>query len=156
MKHYLFLAILLLLPACNISSDNFPSISGPVSYAELISKSLAEQQSIVGSLSAEERALLWSRKLDDTLASLSLTENEKNIIRPLRALICKEMFLPDTPERSLYNSLSPCIESLLTSQMGWDDKKMVVFLETIMTEKEIISTPHLSYLLPLEWELDKW
>ena len=122
--------------SCNNPNSGLPS-DPDLNYQELITKTPAQQGSIIAKLNPKTRVALWIRKIDDTLASEQLNDREKNLIRPLRSMISQEVFIEGSPENELFNAFCPILEDLLIKEMGWDEKKLFKYLETVMTEEEI-------------------
>lgn len=104
---------------------------------EIISKSLPEQTLYFQSLSPTEQCALMRNKLNDTLNSTNLTDEEKEIIRPLTDIITPELYQSnDGSLNKAFEMMTESISSTLKDKYGWSDMKLFKYFETIMTERE--------------------
>lgn len=121
----------LVVSCCNTETKTFPM------REELLSKTLPEQVEMLQSLAPEEQFDFWKIKLNNTLASKSLSDEEKDLIRPLAdALTPKAYQEEETPEGKALKQLSEEISARLKNEYNWSDLKVFKYFETIMTEQE--------------------
>lgn len=102
---------------------------------ELVSMTPCELSTFQSSLSPEEKSQYWQYKLENTLQSKNLTDDEKEVIRPLMELSDKDHYEED------YQGDDSLIIDQITEELkekfGWDQAKLVKYLGTILTEEEI-------------------
>ena len=101
---------------------------------ELVSLTPCELQKKLSTLSAGELCELWRYKMDNTLKSKNLSDEEKEIIRHLESLLTKENYEDnndDDPE--FINQLT----EELKEKFGWNDEKLYKYLGTVLTEEEV-------------------
>lgn len=100
---------------------------------DLVSLTPCELQKKTSTLSAGELCELWRYKMDNTLKSKNLSDEEKEIIRPLESLMIKENFEDNSDD---YTEIMDQITGALKEKFGWDDAKLLKYLGTILTEEE--------------------
>lgn len=135
MKSHLTLILLFFAVSCNLF--NVSNSSNQAFREEILSKSIPEQTLYFQSLSPTEQCALMSTKINNTLSSTNITEEEKMILRPLAGLLKPELYqLTDSPLNNSFDSMVQQITSTLKNKYGWSDVKLFKYFETIMTEEE--------------------
>lgn len=101
---------------------------------ELVSLTPCELQKKLSTLSAGELCELWRHKIDNTLKSKNLSDEEKEIIRPLETLLTKEKYEDNNDDDTEFiNQLT----EELKEKFGWNDEKLYKYLGTVLTEEEV-------------------
>ena len=101
---------------------------------ELVSLTPCELQKKLSTLSAGELCELWRHKIDNTLKSNNLSDEEKEIIRPLETLLTKENYEDNNDDDTEFiNQLT----EELKEKFGWNDEKLYKYLGTVLTEEEV-------------------
>ena len=100
---------------------------------ELVSLTPCELQKKLSTLSAWELSELWRHKMDNTLKSKNLSDEEKEIIRPLETLLTKENYEDNDDDTEFINQVT----EELKEKFGWNDEKLYKYLGTVLTEEEV-------------------
>lgn len=100
---------------------------------ELVSLTPCELQKKLSTLSAGELSELWRHKMDNTLKSKNLSDEEKEIIRPLETLLTKENYEDNDDDTEFINQVT----EELKEKFGWNDEKLYKYLGTVLTEEEV-------------------
>ena len=101
---------------------------------ELVSLTPCELQEKLSTLSAGELCELWRHKMHKTLKSKNLSDEEKEIIRPLETLLTKENYEDNNDDDTEFiNQLT----EELKEKFGWNDEKLYKYLGTVLTEEEV-------------------
>ena len=91
----------------------------------------------VKNLSPEEKADLWKLKIQDTLESDNLTEEEKAAIRDYSGILTKACYEGDTAQSHESCEKSENLEQTLIEKFGWDEKKLFHYLGIVLSDAEI-------------------
>lgn len=101
---------------------------------ELVSLTPCELQKKLSTLSAGELSELWRHKMDNTLKSKNLSDEEKEIIRPLETLLTKENYEDNNDDDTEFINQ---VTEELKEKFGWNDEKLYKYLGTVLTEEEV-------------------
>lgn len=101
---------------------------------EMVSLTSCELQEKLNSLSAGELCELWRYKMDNTLKSKNLSDEEKEIIRPLNNLLTKENYEDHNDDNE---EIIDQVTQDLKEKFGWNDEKLYKYLGTVLTEEEV-------------------
>ena len=104
---------------------------------ELVSMDFIALDEYVKNLSPEEKADLWKLKIQDTLESDNLTEEEKAAIRDYSGILTKACYEGDTAQSHESCEKSENLEQTLIEKFGWDEKKLFHYLGIVLTDAEI-------------------
>ena len=91
----------------------------------------------VKNLSPEEKADLWKLKIQDTLESEDLSEEEKNLIRDFSDILNENCYEGDTAQSHEAREKGENLEQTLIEKFGWDEKKLFHYMGIVLTDAEI-------------------
>lgn len=72
--------------------------------------------------------------MDNTLKSKNLSDEEKEIIRPLETLLTKENYEDNNDDDIEFINQ---VTEELKEKFGWNDEKLYKYLGTVLTEEEV-------------------
>ena len=128
--HLAVFILLLLLPSClsEKGATRKDYVEGGFAYAK----------EVLHNSSPEEQYNLWLIKLDDTLASSNLTDDEKSVIKTLKDKLTPDMYRDDLSEdeQKQIEQANDSIEVVLINNYNWNEAKLFKYLGTILTEEE--------------------
>lgn len=101
---------------------------------ELVSLTPCELQEKLNLLSARELCELWRYKMDNTLKSKNLSDEEKEIIRHLESLLTKENYEDHNDDAT---AIIDQVTEVLKEKFGWNEEKLYKYLGTVLTEEEV-------------------
>lgn len=136
-KLYCFIACTVILVIAVSSCKQKKDSSAEEIRTELISKDFIALDEYVKNLSPEEKADLWKLKIQDTLESDNLTEEEKAAIRDYSDILTKACYEGDTAQSHESCEKSENLEQTLIDKFGWDEKKLFHYLGIVLTDAEI-------------------
>ena len=136
-KLYCFIACTVILVIAVSSCKQKKDSSAEEIRTELISKDFIALDEYVKNLSPEEKADLWKLKIQDTLESENLTEEEKAAIRDYSDILTKACYEGDTAQSHELCEKSENLEQTLIEKFGWDEKKLFHYLGIVLTDAEI-------------------
>lgn len=131
------LFFIVLLTASSACVGNQGTHNSQTLRPEIVQMSIGEQRNMLLGCTAEEKATLWTIKIEDTLGSENLSSEEKAVISRLKKEITPGAFENQSSDQKHFQEVSADVERILVEKYGWSENKLFVYLMTIMTEKEI-------------------
>ena len=111
-----------------------------ISRIELVQNDIEEQFGIFRSLTNENKKRIFIEKVDFMILNYNLNENEKTHLNKL-----KTEFLPSfyDEDNAAYLSYENDWVSYAKSQLGWNDQKLMQYLDTWLTDNDVAAKPNI-------------
>lgn len=115
-------------------------VNDTLSRDEFVKLDVESQHSVFVTLSPAKKIELYQYKFNKDLASNSLSDREKELLKSLLDNASVKIYEPGE-ERDAFKALGTEVEKKLREECGWDDGKCFQYLETLLTAEEI--APHI-------------
>lgn len=110
-------------------------LNDTLTRSALVKMDVLTQHNVFSDLSPEKKYELYDYKLKSDLESSKLTDAEKQILRDLRKHLSVKVY-SDADAGDEFRNYGKSVEQKLREECGWDDEKMFIYTETIMTAEE--------------------